>query len=156
MKNKKLNVILTITSIVLSVLALVSVAVAIHKNIVIKTASVTSYSVGAINETGKVIESKQSVYLKDMQKIDGMKIELDEETATITYKVAFYNEEDKFVSMTESLDADFDATNIPETATQFRVVITPLAVDGEAVELNIFNMAKYVNQLDVSWLNEVK
>lgn len=150
MKNKKLNIILTITSIVLSVLALVGVIVAMHKDNTTKNANSFMYEIGAINESGKVIESKQSAYLKDMQNVDGLKIELDEETATITYKVVFYNEDGEFVSMTESLDADFDA-NIPETATQFRVVITPLAVDGEPVELNFFNVMKYVSQLEVEF-----
>ena len=153
MKSKKTNLILTITAVVLSVLALAGVIVSMNKSN-LKTASMTSYSIGAINDAGKVIESKQSAYLRDMQTINGMSITLDEETATITYKVAFYNEDGEFVSMTESLDADFDATNIPETATQFRVVITPLSVDGEAVELNIFNFSKYTNQLEVSWTNE--
>jgi len=150
-KKKKINIILTITSIVLSVLALAGVMVALHKDNTTKTATTTMFSIGTINETGKVVESKQNAYLKDMQTTDGLQIELDEETATITYKVAFYDEEGAFVSMTEALETDFDAENIPENATQFRVVITPLAVDGEAVELNIFNMAKYVNQLEVTF-----
>lgn len=151
MKSKKANLIMTITAVVLSVLALAGVIVAMHKDNTTAKTNATMFTTGAITETGKIVESKQSAYLKDMQTTDGLKIELDEETATITYKVVFYDEEDKFISMTESLDADFVAENIPENATQFRVVITPLAVDGEAVELSIFNMAKYVNQLEVEF-----
>lgn len=151
MKNKKTSIILTITAIVLSVLALAGVMVSMYKSNSTTKVNSSMYTIGAINETGKVVESRQSAYLRDMQKIDGLTIELDEETATITYKVVFYNEDGEFVSMTESLDADFDAETIPETATQFRVIITPYAVDGEAVELNIFNVGKYVNQLEVSF-----
>lgn len=151
-KKNKLKLILSCVSIVLSIITLVALVVGLN-NITTQTKDVSKsdYAVGTINETGKIVESKKSAYMKDAETIDGLTIEIDEETATITYKVAFYDEDGKFISITESLDADFDATNIPETADTFRVVITPYQVDGENVELNIFNMGKYTSQLDVSF-----
>jgi len=150
-KKNKLKWWLTLTSIVLSVATLVAVCVGLGKIGDTKNVSNSDYAIGTINETGKIVDSKQSAYMKDAETIDGLVIDIDEETATITYKVAFYDEDGKFISMTESQESDFDATNIPENADTFRVVITPYQVDGENVELNIFNMSKYTSQLDVSY-----
>ena len=49
------------------------------------------------------------------------------------------------------LDADFDATEIPETAAFFRIVITPNQVDGEDVVLSVLNAGKYAGQLEVTY-----
>ena len=150
-KKNKLKLILSIASVVLSVITLVSMIVFFNNLADTKKVDKSDFAIGTINETGKIVESKQSAYMKDAENVDGLTIEIDEDTATITYKVAFYNEDGEFISMTESLDADFDATTIPENADTFRVVITPYQVDGENVELNIFNMGKYTSQLDVSF-----
>ena len=151
-KKSKLKWVITLLSLFLSIATLVSVCVGLH-NITTSTKDVSKsdYAIGTINETGKIVESKQSAYMKDAENVDGLTIEIDEETATITYKVAFYDEDGKFISMTESQESDFDATNIPENADTFRVVVTPYQVDGENVELNIFNMSKYTSQLDVTY-----
>ncbi len=148
-KKSKLKWALSIVSIVLSVITLVALCVGLGNLASTKTLGNSDYAIGTINEDGKVVDSKQSAYTKNTYKTEDMSIDIDEETATITYKVAFYDKDGKFVSMTEALDEDFDTTNIPETATEFRIVVTPLAVDGEAVELNIFNVGKYTSQLDV-------
>lgn len=148
-KKSKLKWALTIVSVVLSVITLVALCVGLGNLATTKTLSNGDYAIGTINENGKVADSKQSAYTKKAYKTENMSIEIDEETATITYKVAFYDKDGKFVSMTDALDEDFDTTSIPETATEFRVVITPNQVDGEAVELNIFNVSKYTSQLDV-------
>lgn len=150
-KKNKLKWFLTITSVILSIATLVAVCVGLKNLTDTKSVSKSDYAIGTINETGKIVESKQSAYMKDAESVDGLVIEIDEETATITYKVAFYDEDGKFISMTENQDADFDTTNIPETADTFRVVVTPYQVDGENVELNIFNVGKYTSQLDVSF-----
>lgn len=149
--KSKLKMALSIISVILSIITIVALFVGLGKLADTKTLSNSDYSIGTINESGKIVESKQSAYSKDTYSVDGMSIELDEETATITYKVAFYDKDGKFVSMTDTLDADFNTANIPETAETFRVVITPLAVDGEPVELNILNVGRYVGQLKVTF-----
>lgn len=109
------------------------------------------YERGNVNEVGKVIESRQSMCSSELNNIDGLVVDIDEEKATITYKLAFYDEDGKYLSMTESLDKDFDNSIIPEGAEQFRVIITPLEVDGEPVEIGYFAMSKYASQLDVTF-----
>ena len=151
-KKTRLKWLLTIGSAVLSVVALVGVCFGVSNLAKTKSVNNGDFAVGTIvAESGKIVESKHSAYMKDAENVDGLTIDIDEETATITYKVAFYDEDGKFISMTETMDEDFDATNIPENATQFRVVVTPYQVDGENVELNIFNMSKYTSQLEITY-----
>ena len=109
------------------------------------------YSLGTVDETGKLVESKKSIVQKEMQTVSGMKIELDEEAATVTYKVSFYDEDKNYISTTEALSADYSAELTPENASYFRVIITPYQVDGEDVELFVWNMSKYTKQLEVSY-----
>lgn len=147
-KSNKFKGILAIVSIVLSVVTLVALCVCLGNVTTTKTLRNSDYAIGTINESGIVVESKQHIYTEDSYSVEDMVIELEED-ASITYKVAFYDKDGKFISMTDAQSADFDATSVPATATEFRIVITPNAVDGEAVELTIFNMSKYTGQLSV-------
>ena len=151
-KKNKLKWLLTIGSAVLSVVALVGVCFGFSNLAKTKSVNNGDFAVGTIvAESGKIVESKHSAYMKDAENVDGLTIDIDEETATITYKVAFYDEDGKFISMTETMDEDFDATNIPSNATLFRVIVTPYPIDDTNVELNVFNMGKYVSQLDITF-----
>ena len=115
------------------------------------TLSASDYSIGTIDGTsGKILESKKNAYTKDMYKLEGVKISLNDEIATVTYKVAYYDEEGKFLSMSNELTASYDA-EAPEGAVYFRVLVTPYQVDGEDVTLTLFNKSKYVNQLEVTF-----
>lgn len=109
-----------------------------------------SYAIGSISTTtGKIVESKQNIYTKDMNKIADATIKLSED-ATITYKVFFYDTDKVFISATDSLDEDFDAEDIAEGAVYFRVVITPGLVDGEPVELaTSADMQRYTSQISI-------
>ena len=150
-KKEKAKWWLTIGAVVLSVVALVSAIIGLTKNITTTKLGSTDYAIGSVDSTGKVIDSKKSVYSKDLNTTDNLTIDIDEDTATITYKVAYYDENEKFVSMTEAMSKDLDTTSIPATAEYFRVIITPNQVDGEDVTLNIFNMSKYTSQIEVTF-----
>lgn len=150
-KKEKAKWWLTIGAVVLSVVALVSAIIGLTKNITTTKLGSTDYAIGSVDSTGKVIDSKKSVYSKDLNTTDNLTIDIDEDTVTITYKVAYYDENEKFVSMTEALSSDLDTTSIPSTAEYFRVIITPNQVDGEDVTLNIFNMSKYTSQIEVNF-----
>ena len=152
MKNNKLKWVITLVSLFLSIATLVAVCVGLgNLNETTESVSRSDYKIGTITETGKFADSKQHAYMEDAETIDGLVIDIDEENATITYKVAFYNEDGEFISMTESMETDFDTANIPESATSFRVEITPNAVDGEPVELNIFNLNNYTSQIEITY-----
>ena len=147
-----------IVSIVAAVLsAITSLALLIgivNTGVTTKTLNSFDYKNGAIDTNGKVVESNLSAVSNKAQTVKDMSIEIDEDNAIITYKVAFYDEDGEFVSMTEQKTQDFDVNEIPEAASTFKVVITPNEVDGEAVKLNSINRAKYVNQLKVVFARE--
>ena len=150
-KSNKLKWILTIVSVVLSLATLISCLFAFGNMAETKSLSVTDYQIGTINESGKIIESKKSIY-SDMVTTEDMEITLDED-CQITYKVVFYNEDEDYISMTDTLENDFNTTAIPENAEYFRIIITPNQVDGEDVIVNLFNVGKYTNMVNVEFAN---
>lgn len=154
-KKAKTSLVVSIVSAVLSVATILGLAIGIgNSQITTVKANANDFKNGAITETGKIVESNESAVLKEMATVEDMKIEVDEETCTITYKVAFYDEEENFITATEDLSEDFDVANVPENAKFFRVMVTPNEVDGEAVKLNVFNRAKYLKQITVSYARE--
>lgn len=151
LKTNKSKWIATLIAFLLVAVVLIGFGVKISQQE--KTVSVNSfnYAVGGINGTsGKTFETKKSIYTKNMGNVDGMEIEISDD-ATITYKVAYYDEDKEFIAMSDSLNDDFDNANIEEGAVYFRVVITPNQVDGEDVTINTFSIAKYANQLKITY-----
>lgn len=151
-KLSKLSIGVGITAIILTLLTVLGISVGIHNaNVTSRKVSVSDYEIGAITEEGKIVDSKLSIYMEEAETVDGLEIELDSDSATVTYKVAFYDEDGKFLSMTEEQTGDFDNANVPENAKSFRIVITPYEVDGESVKLNVFNKSEYIKQLTVRY-----
>jgi hypothetical protein len=109
-----------------------------------------AWELGNVNDSGELVESKESIYTEGYYSVDAMEITVAKDS-TITYRVVFYDENKEFVSATESLEADFDTTSIPENAKYFRVVLTPYEVDGEAVKISVFSMSKYFKQLEIKY-----
>ena len=151
-KTSKAALFTSIGAIVLAAVTSVAVLFGISaKDVTTKTLNNNDFKIGGLSEVGKVIESKESLVSKDFIEVDGMTIEVDEETATITYDVAFYNEDKEFISTSEANNGDFDVANVPENAKYCKISITPNEVDGEAVKLNVFNQAKYLKQITVTY-----
>ena len=104
-----------------------------------KTISSTEFSVGGINAQGNYVESKTSIYTKDMFECQGLSIEPDFE-ATGTYQVFYYDSNKNFFGATDELNAEDGVYNIGETfvfAKYARIVITPdvpLDEDGNVEE----------------------
>lgn len=151
--TSKLSLGIAIASIVLTVVTVLGIVIGLHNSNITKAKVKSSdYVIGTITAEGKLLESKQSLYTKDLITVDGLEIDIDEETATIQYNVAFYDKDGKFISINdEYYTEDFDVALIPETADSCRILITPYEVDSEAVTLNIFNVGKYAGQLTVRY-----
>jgi hypothetical protein len=104
-----------------------------------KTISPTVFSVGGINDEGKHVDTKTSIYTKEMFECQGLSIEPDFE-ATGTYKVFYYDSHKNFMKATDAMSASNGAYTMGESvfgASYARVMITPdvpLDEDGEAVE----------------------
>ena len=106
-----------------------------------KTVRSSEFSVGALDENGKYVEDKQSIYTKDAFECVGLRIEPDFE-ADLTYDVYYYDANEKLleakVGLTEVYDEDFPLAKI------CRVVIHPAIPEGETAK-----------DFKISW-NEVK
>ena len=146
----KKSTIISIVAIILSIVAFSTVIFGIGGNDDTKTVNSMNYTVGSIDAEGKAIDSKLAIFTKDKSTVEGLEITIVDEP-TITYQVFFYDEDGNFVSATESLAEDFDATTIPEGASTFRILITPVEVDGEAVEITVLNKSNYAKQLEVTF-----
>lgn len=149
-KKDKFKWAFTLISIILLAVVVISIGIRLNKNEKTVKVSTRMYAIGAIDNTGKIVESKQSIYLRDMQTVDGLVIETAE-NASVSYIVSYYDEDKAFVSATTAQTADLDTTGIPSTAKYFRVMITPAEVDGEKVTVTIWNMSKYSNQLKIEF-----
>ena len=145
---------LLIISTVLSVVAIIAAVFGIFAPSVSKDTEAIGrfdWSIGTINAEGKPVESTRSIYTKDMIEVNKMNIDVSDENAIITYKLVFYDENKEFISVTEAFTNDFEEDAIPETASYFRVIVTPTMVDDEPVKISFINMAKYINLIDVTY-----
>ena len=132
-------------------IVLVGFGIKLNKQEKTVTLNGLNYSIGAISSTtGKNVDSKLSIYTKNYGNVDGMEIKLNED-ATITFKVAFYDEDKHFIAMSDALDEDFDTEDIESGSKYFRVVVTPNQVDGEDVKLNVINFIQYANMLKITY-----
>lgn len=150
-RTNKSKWVLTLVAFLLVAVVLIGFGVKISQQE--KTVSVggLNYSIGSINSsTGKNVESHKSIYTRNMGNVDGLEIKVSED-ATITYKVAFYDEDKEFIEMSTASAEDFDIEDLPEGAVYFRVVITPNQVDGEDVNVSIFNVLHYANMLKITY-----
>ncbi len=151
-KKEKVKGLFVVLAFVLSLVTALTVFIGLHNSKqTTETVGITAYERGNVDESGKVVESKKSLVMKDTRNVDGLTIDIDEENATVTYRVAFYGEDGAYLSTTESMETDFDATMLPEGAETFRVIVTPYQVDGEDVEIGWLTMSKYAKQLDVTY-----
>lgn len=141
----------TIVALVLSVITFSAVFLGVSSNDTTDELNRIDYALGTIDATtGKALDSKLAICTEDMNNIEGLEIEIVDEP-TVTYQVFFYDEDKEYLSASESLSADYTAETVPEGAKYFRIVITPLEVDGEAVEINPLTMSKYTKQLTVTF-----
>lgn len=148
-KNKKINNLFTGISVLLIIGLLVALCVNVGKLNTSRKVTNLDYAITSISSTtGKDVDSNLHISMKNKKAVDGLSIKLSD-NAQITYKVAFYDEDGAFVSMTTAQSADFDNSNIPSTAETFRVEITPNQVDGKDVTITIWNISNYTAQLTI-------
>lgn len=104
----------------------------------------SAYSIGAIDEKGRVVEDDGSIYTRKGISVSDVDITIKKD-ADITYKLFFYDKSDDFISSTDYLTTDFDGT-IPEKAKTFKVMITPTDDDGK---VSFFEKGDYAKQLRI-------
>ena len=152
MKKKfKIRYIIIIISVMLSLVTAVSAIISVKNSqeTTIKIGA-TSFVTGVVDsESGKVFDSKYSLVMKNMQSVDGLKVDVDEDTVTVGYRIAFYDENKDLIEVTSELIEDYDSAIQPENAEYFRIIIYPFSVDGERVEIGVFNSLGFINQLEI-------
>ena len=151
-KNNKILWFLTIIAIVLSAIACTSIFTIPFFNNDDEKIELDrfDYTFGTIdNDSGKLLDSKKSIRTRDLHSIEGIDIDLKDD-ATVSYKVAYYDADKKFVSVSEETNGDYDVETAPEEAVYVRIFVTPYQIDGEDVILNVFNIGKYVDQIEVT------
>lgn len=114
-----------------------------------------SFEIGSLNENGKYVESKGSLYTKEaieINKGDEIKFTLDFD-GNIEYQLFYYNGNDVFESRTDVMNVNF--THIAENdGCRIRVLVTPIwdeDVDVEKRTINLFTMSKYTSQLTIEF-----
>lgn len=104
-----------------------------------------AYSIGTIDAAGEYAEGSTAIYTRKGITTDGLKCELKKD-AKIKYKLFYYDKDGKFISASADLTADFDGSDIPETAKTVKVMITPT----EDTEVTVTEVLGYANQLTVT------
>ncbi len=117
--------------------------------------SASDFAVGGLDENGKYVETKESIYTKDAFGCQGLTV-VPEFESQGTYQIFFYDELGNFVSKTDVLEKSF-SEDIDIFTTHARIVITPNEdEDGNAIAMNVFNKSKYAEQLTIKVNKEQK
>lgn len=111
-----------------------------------KTLKSYNYAIGAIEEDGDFTKELKTSLVSDFVKVDGLVIDIQDENATVTYKVHYYGEDEKFIESTDSLTADYEQGELSEDIKFARVEITP----NEDDEITLLEKGGYVNQVAVT------
>ena len=148
-KNSKFKTILCTVLVIASVFALVMSVTAFTKNDT-KTIKASAFSVGALDENGKYVEDKQSIYTENAFECIGLRIAPDFE-AKLTYDVYYYDYNEKLLEvkkdLTEVYDEDFPLAKL------CRVVIHPAIPEGETArnfKIDYFERIKFANEVTIT------
>ena len=143
--STKVKFIVVYVLIALLLVGLCATVITLDKQITTETVSVWAFKNGALDAEGEYDESDGSIYMKNVESVDGLEIEVMED-AEVTYQIFFYDEDKEFLSASEELSADYVYANDVEGAEYFRVVITP--TDDE--EIGLFEKNGYAKQLTIT------
>lgn len=147
--NQAEKIVIVVLALVFIVL-FISVTSRVDKLETTATVGSVQFEIGGLDAEGNEIKNTGCIRMKKARNVDGLEVVLAED-ADVKYAIYFYgiNEDDEevFLSASDVLDVDFDASIIPEGAELFRVVIEP-TLDAE---VSIFEIAGYAEQLTITY-----
>lgn len=111
----------------------------------------SAFAVGGLDEEGKYVENKQTLYTKEMFRCDGLTVDLAK-NCTSTYQIFFYDEDGDFIEATEVLSEDFEE-DIADGAVNARVMITPEIPEDKTAEdfkINFFTKYSYLKGITIT------
>ena len=108
-----------------------------------------TFTRGGLNSTGEWVETKGSIYTKDMFEAQGLETTLDFEY-NINYEIYFYNKDRQFVYKTDKLTTSYVNENWSEYVFA-RIVITPNwnLIDTNTYEIGLLEVYSYSSQLTI-------
>ncbi len=109
----------------------------------------SAYSVGGLNEDGSYLDTKESIYTKNLFKSADLKCSLVFDH-NISYRVFFYDANEDFVSATGVLTGDY--STVPNYSPYCRIVITP----DEDQNIKWYEVKGYAKQLTVEYNENAK
>lgn len=123
--TKSSKVWMILLSVVLAVLAVavVGLSVKMIKDTPTENIGAMKFVVGALANDGSINaddDTKQNAYMKDLHKVDGLKITIEDE-APFTATVFYYAADKSFVSKAEVTN---NTVTVPENAKYFRVMLS--------------------------------
>ena len=148
-KNGKFKKIICFVLVAAVVVALGAFAVGFTKKDT-KTIGASAFSVGSLDENGKYVEDKQSIYTEEAFECIGLRIAPDFE-AKLTYDVYYYDYNEKLIEaktgLTEVYDEDFPLAKL------CRVVIHPAIPEGETArnfDIGYFEKIKFAKEVTIT------
>ena len=94
--------------------AVVTLFIQVDRNTTVTEIGAEAYKIAALNEDGEEVESDKSIVTRNAFTTDGMTVVFDAD-AKVTYKLYFYDEDEKLLSATDDLAEDFSGTIITPT-----------------------------------------
>ena len=120
--------------------AVITLFVMLDRQTTVTEIGAEAYKIAALNEDGEEVESDKSIVTRNAFTTDGMTVVFDAD-AKVTYKLYFYDEDEKLLSATDDLAEDYSGT-IPEKAVWAKAVITPTEdEDGKVSLTEVFGYA---------------
>ena len=114
----------------------------------------SAFAVGALDEDGKYVENKQTLYTKEMFLCDGLTVELDKDCKS-TYQIFYYDEDGEFIEASEVLTEDFEE-DIVDGAVNARIMITPeIPEDKTAEDFKISDRIYYMDSSNARYLKQL-
>ena len=110
------------------------------------------FTIGGLTETGAYKDTNASLYTKEAIEADSVRIKLEFDS-NVKYQLFFYDENGNFVSSGTALASGSTTPTLPEGASAFRIMITPVwgeDVEAEDQKVTIFNKGTYTKQITVS------
>lgn len=147
MKYKTKNTLKSILAIGLAVVAAVGAAFGISA-LVKKTEETTKeinpkFEIGGLTEEGKYLETKESIYTKDLFECKGLNVEPAFDS-DVSYRIFFYDYNDAFVSATAKLTANYEE-EVDVFVKSARIVITP----NDDSSISWYEKSGYAKQLTI-------
>ncbi len=144
MKSDKVKWIATLIAIIVLLSAVIGVVVVMNRQFKTTELTRSAYEVGLLDEDGLEKDGDTAIRTRKFYAVDGLKIEVPETNTEFEYAVYFYDKDEKFISAVSAQTADF-ASEIPEGAEYFKVMITPLSdSDGKIGLLEVRDYSELI------------